>query len=247
MTTSIHTAIASRVSLLKTCCAWRRSTSGLMSLHSSWSAMPRRSKSRSARSSWGRSKCTRRMTEPEIQPGLISSRPVHQGRIVNLAIDTVRFPNGTIGELEFIRHSGAAAVLPVLSDPHGEDPQILLIRQYRYAAGGYLLEVPAGRPDQPGEDWEVCARRELEEETGMVAGTLTYLTTIFTTPGFTDEKIRLYLATDLTTGTSKLDHDEFVEPVALTMSEALEKIRKGEIDDAKTICTILFAAGYLMQ
>jgi ADP-ribose pyrophosphatase len=187
------------------------------------------------------------MTESEVKPGLISSRPVHQGRIVNLAIDTVRFPNGTTGELEFIRHSGAAAVLPVLSDPQADDPQVLLIRQYRYAAGGYLLEVPAGRPDHPDEDWEVCARRELEEETGMVAGKLHHMTTIFTTPGFTDEKIHLYIAFDLKNGTSKLDHDEFVEPVVMTMAEVLEKIRSGEIQDAKTICTVLYAAGYLMQ
>jgi ADP-ribose pyrophosphatase len=186
------------------------------------------------------------MTE-KTQPGLLSTRPVYDGRIVNLAIDTVRFPNGETGELEFIRHSGAAAVLPVLSAATGEDPQILLIRQYRYAAGGYLLEVPAGRPDRPGEDWEVCARRELEEETGLVAGKLTYLTAIFTTPGFTDEKIHLYMATELTTGTSKLDPDEFVEPIVLPLSEALAKIRDGEITDAKTICTLLFAAGFIMN
>src|SRR5262245_4724622 len=177
------------------------------------------------------------------KPGLISSKPIYDGRIVNLALDTVRFPDGSVGELEFIRHSGAAAVVPLLSDPKGPDPQVLLIRQYRYASGGYLLEVPAGRPDKPGEDWEVCARRELEEETGLIAGGLTYLTTIFTTPGFTDEKIRLYLATDLkTTGSTRLDDDEFVEPVVMTISQALEKIRTGEITDAKTICALFYAA-----
>jgi ADP-ribose pyrophosphatase len=181
------------------------------------------------------------------EPGRISSRPVHSGRIVDLAIDTVRFPDGSTGEIEMIRHSGAAAVLPFLSNPEGEDPQILLIRQYRYASGGYMLEVPAGRPDEPGEDWERCARRELEEETGLLAGTLTYMTTIYTTPGFTDEQIRLYLATDCTTtGTGKLDLDEFIEPVKLTMTEALTRIRDGEITDAKTICTLLYAAGFLM-
>jgi ADP-ribose pyrophosphatase len=84
-----------------------------------------------------------------------------------------------------------------------------------------MLEVPAGRPDRPGEDWEVCARRELEEETGLSPGSLTYMTTIFTTPGFTDEQIRLFMATDCTTGTGKLDLDEFIEPVTLTMSAAL--------------------------
>jgi len=180
----------------------------------------------------------------DVDPGLISSRPVHSGRIVNLAIDRVRFPNGTTGELEMIRHSGAAGIVPLLSDPAGEDPQVLLIRQYRYAAGGYLLEIPAGRPDRPGEDWEVCARRELQEETGLIAGELTYLTTIFTTPGFTDEQIRLYLATDLTTGENKLDHDEFLDPVTLPMSEALRLIRNGGITDAKTICALLYVAGY---
>lgn len=186
------------------------------------------------------------MTEEEpAKPGTVSRRPVHSGRVVDLSIDTVRFPDGSIGELELIRHSGASAVLPVLSDPDGEDPQILLIRQYRYAAGGYMLEVPAGRPDQPGEDWEVCARRELEEETGLVAGELRYLTTIFTTPGFTDERIRLFMATGLTAGNTRFDQDEFVEPVTLTLSQALQKVRDGEITDAKTICTLLYVAGFV--
>lgn len=180
------------------------------------------------------------------QPGLIDRRPVHKGRIVDLSIDTVRFPGGTTGELEMIRHSGAAAVLPLLSDPGSEDPQVLLIRQYRYAAGGYLLEVPAGRPDHPGEDWEVCARRELEEETGMTAGELVRLTTIFTTPGFCDEQIHLFLATSLKTGMASLDEDEFLDTEVLLLSDVLEMIRDGQIQDAKTICTILYAAGYLL-
>ena len=182
----------------------------------------------------------------ESTPGMISRRPVHKGRVVDLGIDTVRFPDGSTGELEMIRHSGASAVLPVLSDPSGEDPQIMLIKQYRYAADGFMYEVPAGRPDREGEDWEVCARRELEEETGMVAGRLTKLTTIYTTPGFTDEKIHLYMATELTRGTTKLDEDEFVEPVVMPLSDALQLIEMGEINDAKTIVTILYAAGFLM-
>ncbi|HEX6558603.1 MAG TPA: NUDIX hydrolase [Longimicrobiales bacterium] len=184
--------------------------------------------------------------EQKDKPGLIERRPVHKGRIVDLSIDTVRFPNGKTGQLEMIRHSGAAAVLPVLSDPQAADPQILLVRQYRYASGGYLLEVPAGRPDREGEDWEVCARRELEEETGLIAGTLTPLTAIFTTPGFTDEKIHLFMATDLRTGNVKLDEDEFLDTEKMLMSEALTKIRDGEIIDGKTICTILYAAGFLL-
>lgn len=180
------------------------------------------------------------MSDP-VRPGLISSRPVHRGRVVDLSVDTVRFPDGTTGELEMIRHSGAAAVLPVLRAAEA-DPEVLLIHQYRYAAGGYLLEVPAGRPDRPGEDWEVCARRELEEETGMVAGRLRSLTSILTTPGFTDERIHLFLAFDLRPGTAAHDRDEFIELIRMPFSRALEMVQTGEIQDAKTVCTLLVAA-----
>lgn len=180
------------------------------------------------------------------QPGQVSSRNIHDGRIVHLSVDVVRFPDGSTGELEMIRHSGAAAVLPVLSDPDAEDPQIVLVRQYRYATGGYLLEVPAGRPDRPGEPWEECARRELEEETGLRAGNLQALGSIYTTPGFTDERIHLFLATNLTEGKTSYDHDEFMDLVRLPMSEALQKVRDGEITDAKTICTLLYAAGFVL-
>src|SRR5688572_11862180 len=201
--------------------------------------MRRPSKTISQSSTWDLLRYIRPMSEDSVTPGMIERRPIHKGRIVDLSIDTVRFPNGQTGELEMIRHSGASAVLPVLSGPGADDPQILLIRQYRYAAGDYMLEVPAGRPDKEGEDWEVCARRELEEETGMVAGTMVKLTTIFTTPGFTDEQIHLYMATDLRTGTGKLDADEFLSTEVMLLSQALEKIRDGEISDGKTICTIL--------
>jgi ADP-ribose pyrophosphatase len=188
------------------------------------------------------------MNEPAITPGRVESRPIYRGRIVDLSVDTVRFPDGSTGELELIRHSGAAAVLPLVSPAGSERPEVLLIRQYRYASGGFMLEVPAGRPDRIGEDWELCARRELEEETGISARSLTYLTTIYTTPGFTDEQIRLYLATDCTSiSTGKFDDDEFIEPVALPLARVLELIRDGEITDAKTICTILYAATFVLR
>jgi len=179
-------------------------------------------------------------------PGRLSSVPVHDGRIVHLSIDTVRFPDGSVGELEMIRHSGASAVLPLLGSRDDADPEIVLIRQYRYASGGYMFEVPAGRPDRPGEDWEVCARRELEEETGMTAGRMTRLTGIFTTPGFTDEFIHLFLAEDLREGTTAYDHDEFIELARMPLSDALALIRSGDITDAKTICTLLYARVFLL-
>lgn len=181
------------------------------------------------------------------EPGRISSLPVHDGRIVHLSIDTVRFPDGSMGELEMIRHSGASAVLPLLGKRGDPDPEILLIRQYRYASGGYMLEVPAGRPDAPGEDWELCARRELEEETGMVAGRMTRMTGIFTTPGFTDEFIHLFLAEDLSEGALAFDHDEFIESAHMPLSAALERVERGEITDGKTICSLLFARCFLLS
>jgi predicted NUDIX family NTP pyrophosphohydrolase len=104
----------------------------------------------------------------EVKPGRIKSKRVYTGKIISLDVDTVRFPDGSVGELEMIRHPGASAVVPFLSDPHGEDPQVLLIRQYRYAADGYLYEIPAGRLDQ-GENPRDCAVRELKEETGCAA------------------------------------------------------------------------------
>ena len=183
---------------------------------------------------------------PGAAPGRISRRPVHRGPVVDLGVDTVRFPDGSVGELELIHHSGAAAVLPVLGDPGDPDPPIVLVRQYRYASGGWLYEVPAGRPDAPGEPWEECARRELLEEAGLVAGELRYLTAIWTTPGFTDERIHLFAASNLSEGPTSYDHDEFIERAPMPLSEALRMVRDGEITDGKTICALLYAAAFFI-
>lgn len=173
----------------------------------------------------------------------IGSQRIYTGRIVNLDVDQVRFPDGSTGELELIRHPGASAIVPCLSDPAGEDPQILLLRQYRYAADGYLYEVPAGRME-PGESPLDCARRELQEETGCTAAEIEPLITIYTTPGFTDEVIHLYLATGLTRGATARDADEFFEVETLSLSRALEMIERGEIRDAKTVVALLYSAGF---
>lgn len=178
-------------------------------------------------------------------PGQVASRRVYTGKVINLDIDQVRFPNGKVGELEIIRHSGASAVIPFLGDPAGEDPTILLIRQYRYAADGFIYEIPAGRLE-PGEPPESCAVRELREETGCTAAKMEHLYTMYTTPGFTDEKIHLFVATGLERGESALESDEFVEVVPTTMSAALRLIRDGTINDAKTALSILYVAGFFL-
>lgn len=172
-----------------------------------------------------------------------ATRRLYSGKVLDLDMDTVRFPDGSSGELEIIRHSGASAVVPFLSDPAGEDPQVLLIRQYRYAADGYVYEVPAGRLDD-GEDPETCARRELQEETGCAAGSVEKLTTIYTTPGFTDERIHLFVATGITHGEHGREQDEFLEVVTMPLSRALEMVRDGEIVDAKTVVALLYVAGF---
>ena len=173
----------------------------------------------------------------------LGSRRVYTGRVISLDVDTVRFPDGTTGELEMIRHPGASAVVPFLTDPSAADPQVLLLRQYRYAADEYLYELPAGRLE-PGEDPAACAARELKEETGCVAESLEPLITVYTTPGFTDERIHLFLATGITRGVASPEHDEFIEVVTCRLGEALKMIERGEIRDAKTALGLLYAAGY---
>ena len=128
----------------------------------------------------------------------------------------------------------------------GGDPEVLLIRQYRYAAEGYRYEIPAGRLD-PGELPLACAHRELKEETGYTASRVEHLFTMFTTPGFTDEKIHLYLATGLVAGESKREADEFLELAPVKLSRALAMIEQGEIQDAKTALALLFAAGFRLN
>lgn len=174
----------------------------------------------------------------------LASTELYRGKIITLDRDTVRFPDGTVTEeFDIVRHPGASAIVPFMSDPGGDEPQLLLLRQYRYAAGGYIYEIPAGRLDE-GETPEQCAARELKEETGCTAAQMERLTTMFTTPGFTDEVIHLFMATGLTHGESNREADEFADVVIIGLAEALEMIRTGEIPDAKTALGILFAAGF---
>ena len=175
----------------------------------------------------------------------LATRRMYSGKVVRLDVDTVRFPDGSTGELELIRHPGAAAVIPCASDPGGPDPTILMIRQFRYATGGDLWEIPAGTL-APGEAPEACARRELLEEAGVTAERVERLTSIWTTPGFTDELIHLFWATGLTLGSAAREPDEFIEVVPRPLSQVLSGIRDGEVRDAKTVAAILYMASFVL-
>jgi ADP-ribose pyrophosphatase len=175
---------------------------------------------------------------------LVSSRRVFSGRVLDLDVDTVRFPDGSVGDLEMIRHPGASAVVPFVNDPRGADPEVLLIRQFRHAAERYVWEIPAGRLE-PGEAPEACARRELEEEAGVTAGELRRLTTIYTTPGFTDERIHLFLASGLGEGTERREADEFLEVHRMPWSRVLRLIEQGEVEDGKTLIALMFVECFI--
>lgn len=176
----------------------------------------------------------------------LSSRRAYSGKVIHVDIDTVRFPNGTTGELEMVRHPGASAVVPFLTDPAGDDPQILLIKQFRHAADGFIYEIPAGKLDG-AEDPKVCAQRELREETGCEAERIEHLYTFYTTPGFTDERIHAFMATGLKRGDTSHEKDEFMSLETVTLSRALELIRSGELNDAKSALAILYAAGFRLS
>jgi ADP-ribose pyrophosphatase len=182
--------------------------------------------------------------DTKVQTGKVGGTRVYTGRIISVDLDTVRFPDGSTSQLEMIRHPGASAVVPVLRADL-PDPEILLIRQYRYAAEQYLYEVPAGRLDA-GEAPEVCAARELREETGYRAERIVPLFTMYTTPGFTDERIHLFVATGLTAGDAAREADEFMELVPMPLSRALALIEEGAIQDAKTALALLYAARFVL-
>ncbi|HEY6262350.1 MAG TPA: NUDIX hydrolase [Nitrospiraceae bacterium] len=159
----------------------------------------------------------------------MQTKQIYTGVVVTLNVDTITLPNGITVDLEVVRHPGAAAVVPLK-----HDGTVVLIRQFRHAAGGFIYEIPAGKL-HPGEDPTVCAARELEEEIGYRAGKLDHLSSIFTAPGFTDEVIHIYKATELTTGRQHLDRDEILEVIEVSLSESIRMIEDGTIRDAKSI------------
>ena len=160
---------------------------------------------------------------------------IFRGRIISLRQDEVVLPTGGRVTLDIVHHPGAAAIVAV--DDGGA---VALIHQFRHAAGGFIWEVPAGTL-APDESPDACARRELREETGLVAARWTALGSILTTPGFSDERIHLYLARELTESTAALDHDEVLTTSRIPLIRALGMIVSGEIEDAKSIAALYLA------
>ena len=154
---------------------------------------------------------------------------IFKGRVLTLNLETVTLPNGATVELEIVRHPGAASIVPLK-----DDGTVILIRQFRLAAGGFIYEIPAGKL-HPGEDPRDCAARELEEEIGYRATRLEKIGTFFTAPGFTDEVMHLFKATGLVPSQQQLDHDEVLEVIEMPLEKAVALIQDGTIRDAKTI------------
>jgi ADP-ribose pyrophosphatase len=155
---------------------------------------------------------------------------------IEVSHERVALPNGRVAELDIVHHPGASAVVPFI-----DADDVLLIRQFRHAAGGTILEVPAGKLD-PGDTPETCAARELEEEAGQRAGRIEKLGWIFTTPGFTDEVIHLFAAFELEAVPTRHEDDEVIEVVRIPLAEALELVWRGELTDGKSAMALVHAA-----
>ncbi|HYO88746.1 MAG TPA: NUDIX hydrolase [Candidatus Limnocylindrales bacterium] len=166
---------------------------------------------------------------------ILHEEHVYDGRVVHLAVLDVRLQNGQTAKRELVRHPGAVAIVPLIGD------DVLMVRQFRIAAGRMMLEIPAGTLN-PGEEPLVCAERELQEETGYKPGALTTLGGIFVAPGYTTEFIHLFLAEDLSESRLAMDEDEFIDLVRLPLTEALDLIDSGAIMDGKSISALLLTA-----
>lgn len=165
----------------------------------------------------------------------LSSKEIFQGKIINLRVDTVQLADGRIATREIIDHSEAVAILAL-----DQNHDVLLVRQYRKAAEEFLMEIPAGLLEAQ-ETPLMAAQRELLEETGFKANQWHYILSFFTAPGFCNEKIHLFLATELSEGKAQPDEDEFIELLKISLPEAYKMVIQGAIQDAKSIIGIQYA------
>lgn len=175
----------------------------------------------------------------ELKETGLDSELVYQGDFIRVRKDTVRLPDGKTGSREYINHPGAVAVLALL-----DNGKLVMERQFRYAPQREFIELPAGKID-PGEDILVCAKRELLEETGYVAGEWMHLATAWPCIGYADERMEYFLARGLAHQGRKLDDGEFLEVFELSLAEALEWIRLGKINESKTIVGLFWLEKYL--
>jgi ADP-ribose pyrophosphatase len=171
---------------------------------------------------------------------LLESQKIYTGAVFEIARDRLREPSGQEIVRDVVQHPGGAGGVPLFADG-----RIALVRQYRHPAGRDLLEIPAGKIDG-GEPPEICAAREIEEELGVRVGRIEKLAEFYSTPGFCAEKLFVYLATELESSVQKLDHDETVEIVYLSLEEAWQLVECGEIEDAKTIIALLLTKQKLL-
>lgn len=170
---------------------------------------------------------------------VLSTSRIYDGRIINLRLDEVELPDGRHARREVVEHPGASVIVPV--DQQG---RVYLVRQYRDAAAGELLELPAGKLE-PGEEPLACARRECLEELGLEAGSWTHLASFYSSPGFCDELLHCFLARELRQGVSDADRDEFLTPESWPLANLAELL--GQLKDAKSIAGLLLAQRALVE
>lgn len=171
----------------------------------------------------------------------MKSNKIYEGHILSLRVDTVELPDQKYSKREIVEHVGAVGVVAIT-----EDGQVVLVRQYRKAVEKSLLEIPAGlvnASEEPGQ----AAKRELQEETGYTCGRLDFMTEFYPSPGFSTEKIHLFLARDLVQGEVNRDDDEFLELESMPFEEALRKVYLGEFSDAKTMLALLLAKDFMEE
>lgn len=169
----------------------------------------------------------------------LSRRELWQGSVGRFGEEDIRLPDGRRFSLAILQHPGACAIVPLLADG-----SVVLLRQYRHAVRETLWEIPAGKLD-PGEDTEACARRELQEETGYQARELIALGSICVTPGYSDERIHLFLARELQAGPQSLTDNESIQCTTLPLTEAVRMAEQGQISDAKSVIGLLRARARL--
>ena len=171
----------------------------------------------------------------------LNSKQIFDGVVIKLFVDDIELPNGAKSHREIVRHPGAVCVIPIT-----DEGEVIMVRQFRYPFGRPLLEIPAGKLE-PGEDPYEAVKRELEEESGAVAGKIEHIGELYTTVAIFDEKIQVYLASELTFINSHPDEDEFLEVTKIPLDTLVDMVMNGEIKDAKTQIAILKAEKYLKE